>query len=140
MSRYETSRPFAVAATDIFCPKILLADVHGFLDNLKAPIELVEYRAQYYRYCISALLRAINVPVEKLEFVLGSSYQLSRAYTMDVYRLCSITSTHFAQKAGAEVVKQVDNPPISGLIYPLLQALDEEYLKVHVQFGGVDQR
>lgn len=57
--------------------KVLLADVHGFLDNLKAPIELVEYRAQYYRHCITALLRALNVPIEKLEFVLGSSYQMS---------------------------------------------------------------
>jgi len=57
--------------------KILLADVHAFLDNLKAPIELVEYRAKYYRYCITALLRAVNVPIEKLEFVLGSSYQMS---------------------------------------------------------------
>lgn len=44
--------------------KILLADVHGFLDNLKAPIELVEYRAKYYRYCITALLRAVNVPID----------------------------------------------------------------------------
>ncbi|MBR9683708.1 tyrosine--tRNA ligase, partial [Candidatus Woesearchaeota archaeon] len=26
------------------------------------------------------------------------------------------------------------------LIYPLMQALDEEYLKVDVQYGGVDQR
>jgi hypothetical protein len=25
-------------------------------------------------------------------------------------------------------------------MYPLLQALDEEYLKVDAQFGGVDQR
>jgi len=37
-------------------------------------------------------------------------------------------------------VKQVDNPTLSGLIYPLLQALDEEALDVHAQFGGVDQR
>jgi tyrosyl-tRNA synthetase len=29
--------------------KVLLADIHGFLDNLKAPIELVKYRAEYYR-------------------------------------------------------------------------------------------
>ncbi|KAJ5167514.1 uncharacterized protein N7482_006295 [Penicillium canariense] len=120
--------------------KVLLADVHAFLDNLKAPIELVEERAKYYRFCITALLRAVNVPVEKLEFVQGSSYQLTPKYTMDVYKLCSITSSHDARKAGAEVVKQTDNPPISGLIYPLLQAIDEEYLGVHAQFGGVDQR
>ncbi|KAJ5676506.1 tyrosyl-tRNA synthetase [Penicillium maclennaniae] len=120
--------------------KILLADVHAFLDNLKAPIELVEYRAKYYRFAITALLKACNVPVEKLEFVLGSSYQLSAKYTMDTYRACSITSTHDCAKAGSEVVKQSDNPPLSGLIYPILQALDEEYLDVHCQFGGVDQR
>ena len=47
---------------------------------------------------------------------------------------------HDAKKAGAEVVKQVDHPLLSGLLYPGLQALDEEYLKVDCQFGGVDQR
>jgi len=50
---------------------------HGFLDNLKAPIELVNYRAQYYQFCITAILQAVGVPTEKLEFVLGSSYQKS---------------------------------------------------------------
>ena len=29
----------------------------------------------------------------------------------------------------------MDNPTISGLIYPILQALDEEALDVHAQFG-----
>jgi len=28
---------------------------------------------------------------------------------------------------------------MSSLLYPGLQALDEEYLDVHMQFGGVDQ-
>jgi len=53
--------------------KVLLADIHGFLDNLKAPIEVVSYRAKYYEFVIHALLKAIGVPTEKLEFVLGSS-------------------------------------------------------------------
>ena len=120
--------------------KILLADIHGFLDNLKAPIELVKFRADYYRFVIRALLRAVNVPLDRLEFVLGSSYQLSSAYTMDVFRLASVVTEHDAKRAGAEVVKQVDNAPLSGLIYPLMQALDEEHLGVDAQFGGVDQR
>ena len=59
---------------------------------------------------------------------------------MDVYRLSSLVSEHDAKKAGAEVVKQSNNPLISGLLYPGLQALDEEYLKCDAQFGGVDQR
>lgn len=65
---------------------------------------------------------------------------MSREYTLDAYRLLATTSEHDAKKAGAEVVKQVDSPLLSGLVYPLLQALDEEYLKVDAQFGGVDQR
>ncbi|KAL9100783.1 MAG: hypothetical protein Q9163_003879 [Psora crenata] len=120
--------------------KILLADIHGFLDNLKAPIELVQFRAEYYKYVITALLKAVNVPIERLEFVLGSSYQLTSKYTMDLFRLSSVVTEHDAKKAGAEVVKQVDNATLSGLIYPLMQALDEEHLDVDAQFGGVDQR
>ncbi|MCJ1396294.1 hypothetical protein MMC18_009183 [Xylographa bjoerkii] len=120
--------------------KILLADIHGFLDNLKAPIELVKFRAEYYKYVIVSLLKAVNVPIERLEFVFGSSYQLTEKYTMDLFRLSSVVTEHDAKKAGAEVVKQVENATLSGLIYPLMQALDEEHLGVDAQFGGVDQR
>lgn len=42
--------------------------------------------------------------------------------------------------SGAEVVKQTQSPPLSGLLYPVYQWLDEEYLGVDAQFGGVDQR
>jgi tyrosyl-tRNA synthetase len=120
--------------------KILLADIHGFLDNLKAPIELVNFRADYYRFVITALLKAVGVSLDKLEFVLGSSYQLTAKYTMDLFRLSSVVTEHDAKKAGAEVVKQVENATMSGLIYPLMQSLDEQFLEVDAQFGGVDQR
>ncbi|KAL8727768.1 MAG: hypothetical protein Q9166_005823 [cf. Caloplaca sp. 2 TL-2023] len=120
--------------------KILLADIHGFLDNLKAPIELVKFRAEYYRFVITSLLKSLNVPIDRLEVVLGSSYQLSAEYAMDLFRLSSVVTEHDSKKAGAEVVKQVANPTLSGLIYPLMQTLDEQYLDVDVQFGGVDQR
>ena len=120
--------------------KILLADVHGFLDNLKAPEELVGFRAEYYRFVITALLKAVNVPVERLEFILGSSYQESKPYIRDLYRLSTAVTEHDAKKAGSEVVKQVSNTVMSSLIYPMMQVLDEEHLGVDVQFGGVDQR
>ena len=69
----------------------------------------------------------------------GSSYQLTKEYNLDNYRLCAIVTEHDAKKAGAEVVKQVESPLLSGLLYPGLQALDEQYLGVDFQFGGVDQ-
>lgn len=120
--------------------KILLADIHGYLDNMKAPLELVEFRAAYYSRLIKALLRAVGVDLSLLEFVLGSSYQLGKDYTMDRFKLEGVTRISVAQKAGAEVVKQTDDPTLGGLIYPLMQALDEQYLDVDAQFGGVDQR
>lgn len=58
---------------------------------------------------------------------------------MDNYRLCATVTEHDAKKAGAEVVKQVESPLLSGLLYPGLQALDEQYLDVDFQFGGIDQ-
>lgn len=97
---------------------ILLADIHGFLDNLKAPLELVQHRAEYYRLIITALLEAVGVPTEKLRFVLGSSYQKSPEYVMDVYKLSSLVSEHDAKRAGAEIVKQSDNAPLSGMRPP----------------------
>jgi tyrosyl-tRNA synthetase len=119
---------------------ILLADIHGFLDNLKAPLELVMHRAEFYRHIITAMLKAVGVSTEKLRVVLGSSYQKSPEYVMDVYKLASLISEHDAKKAGAEVVKQTDNAPLSGLLYPILQVLDEQYLDCDAQFGGMDQR
>lgn len=82
----------------------------------------------------------IGVPLDKLSFVKGTDYQLSREYTLDMYQMAAITTTEHTLKAGAEVVKQAKNPLMSSLIYPILQALDEQYLGVDIQFGGVDQR
>lgn len=103
---------------------------------MKAPLELVENRVEYYKKIITAILEAVGVSTEKLEFVLGSSYQRSSEYVMDVYRLAAMTSEHDCRKAGAEIVKQSTNAPMSGLLYPILQVLDEEYLKVDAELGG----
>ncbi|KAL2132364.1 hypothetical protein VTI74DRAFT_3905 [Chaetomium olivicolor] len=128
---------FLAAGCDV---TILLADIHGFLDNLKAPLELVAQRAEFYRHIITQMLQSVGVSTEKLRVVLGSSYQKSPEYVMDVYKMASLISEHDAKKAGAEVVKQTDNAPLSGLLYPILQVLDEQYLDCDAQFGGMDQR
>merc|ERR1712018_125150 len=119
---------------------ILFADLHAYLDNMKAPWELLKLRTEYYEHVIKAMLTSIGVPLDKLRFVRGTEFQLSQEYTMDVYKLSSLVTEHDARKAGAEVVKQVSHPLLSGLLYPGLQALDEQYLGCDAQFGGVDQR
>jgi tyrosyl-tRNA synthetase len=120
--------------------KILLADIHAYLDNMKSNWEVLNKRTQYYEFLIKEMLKAIDVPLDKLKFIKGTDFQLTKEYTLDVYKMTAIITTKGAQHAGAEVVKQVDNPKLSGLLYPLLQALDEVHLGVDVQLGGVDQR
>ena len=117
---------------------VLLADIHGFLDNLKAPVELVEHRVDYYELTISSLLSAVGVSTQlkNLTIVRGSSYQKTAEYVMDVYKLSACISEHDAKRAGAEIVKQSDSAPLSSLLYPILQVLDEQYLDCDAEFGG----
>lgn len=63
---------------------VLLADIHGFLDNLKAPIELVNKRVEYYRFTIESLLKAVEVDTKNLKFVTGSSYRKFHDYRINV--------------------------------------------------------
>lgn len=120
--------------------KILLADLHAALDSV--PWEILEKRYAYYEEAIKSILKTIDVDIKKLEFVKGSDIQLDKKYYNDMLKLSTITSLHDAKKSASEVVKNIegDNAKLSGLIYPLMQALDEEYLKVDAQFGGMDQR
>lgn len=119
---------------------ILFADLHAYLDNMKSSWEQLAYRTKYYEFIISEMLKAVGADLTQLRFVKGSDFQLKEAYTRDMFKLSAQVNMAEAKKAGAEVVKQVDAPKLSGLLYPLLQALDEEHLKVDAQFGGVDQR
>lgn len=120
--------------------KILFADVHAHLDNGKTPWGLVEHRCRWYEFAIKAMLQHIGVPLAGLEFVRGAEYQCGGAYALDLYRLAAHVNTGTAQKAAAQVVKMDRDPLLSNMIYPLMQALDEQHLDVDAQFGGRDQR
>ncbi len=121
-----------------FTAKILLADIHGALDN--TPWLLLEKRYEYYKNVITGLFEAIGSDLSKLQFVKGSDFQMKKDYMFDVLKVATFTTVHDCLKASADVVKHGDNPKLAGLIYPIMQALDEEYLGVDIQYGGVDQR
>ncbi len=121
-----------------FKAKILLADIHGALDN--TPWPLLEKRYDYYKNVITGLFEAVGSDLSQLEFVRGSEFQLKKDYMFDVLKMSTFATVHDCLKASSEVVKQTDNPKLAGLIYPVMQALDEEYLNVDIQYGGVDQR
>jgi tyrosyl-tRNA synthetase len=125
---------------------ILIADLHAHLDAMKSSFDQLKSRSKYYEMTIIALLSSIgslmkvdNI-VEKLKFVRGTDLQMNNKYTLDMYRLSAIVTERNAIKAGTNTVKQEKNIKLGSMLYPLLQALDEEYLDVDLQLGGIDQR
>ncbi len=121
-----------------FKVKLLLADLHGALDN--TPWDVLEKRYKYYSAIIPLMFRSVGADVKNLEIVKGSSFQLKKEYVLDVLKMSTFCSVNDCKRAASEVVKFGDNPMLSGLIYPIMQALDEVYLDVDVQYGGIDQR
>jgi len=121
-----------------FKVKVLLADIHGALDN--TPWDLLEKRYKYYEIVIPAMIEAMGGDLKNFELVKGSSFQIKDDYIMDVLKISTLASVRDCTRAASDVVKMGDNPKLSGLIYPILQAIDEEYLDVDIQMGAIDQR
>lgn len=121
-----------------FKVKVLLADLHGALDN--TPWELLEKRYEYYKIVIPALFESIGADLSKLEIIKGSDFQLQPKYFLDTLKMATNASVRDCTKAASEVVKMGDSPKLSGLIYPIMQSIDEQYLEADVQYGGQDQR
>ncbi|MDP3881528.1 MAG: tyrosine--tRNA ligase [Nanoarchaeota archaeon] len=118
--------------------KILIADLHAALDGVSW--EILDKRQAYYELLIPLMLQSVGVDTKKLEFVKGSKMQMKPEYFRDLLKLSTLTTVHDATRAASEVVKLGDNPKLGGILYPLMQALDEEYLGADIQFGGTDQR
>lgn len=115
--------------------KFLIADVHSALDDQKSKWDELERKAEYYKKCVE-----LGFPwAHKPEFVLGSSFQFDKDYHSDVLKMSALVTVARATRAASEVTR-MKNPKVSELIYPLMQALDEEYLEVDIQLGGIDQR
>tara|TARA_Y100000310_G_C20610268_1_gene777643 strand:- start:335 stop:1375 length:1041 start_codon:yes stop_codon:yes gene_type:complete len=120
--------------------KILLADLHAHLDDQKAPFDLLDKRVDYYKAAMEGMLKAVGADITNVEFVKGSDFQLKPDYSRDLLRMSALNTLTRTKRAAAGVVRFGEDPKLSGFIYPIMQALDEEYLEVDCQYGGIDQR
>jgi tyrosyl-tRNA synthetase len=114
---------------------VLLADLHAFL-NEKGTLEEVRAIADYNRDCFTAL----GLDPEKTEFVYGTEYQLKPDYMLKILRMARNTTLNRARRSMDEVSRNAENPMVSQMIYPLMQAVDIADLHIDLAVGGIDQR
>ena len=114
---------------------VLLADLHAYL-NRKGTMEEIAKIAEYNKRCFIAL----GLKEENTRFVLGTSYQLSSDYEMNVLRLACDTTLNRAKRSMDEVSRDAEDPHVSQMIYPLMQTMDIASLDLDVAMGGIDQR
>jgi len=113
---------------------VLLADVHAYL-NGKGTFEEIRETADQMR----EQFLAYGLDEERTEFIYGSEYQLDEEFALDLHQMELSTSLNRAQRAMAEL-QGGDTAKVSHVVYPLMQALDIEYLDVDLAVGGLDQR
>ncbi len=111
---------------------ILLADIHALL-NRKGNEDEIKKEVENWKKTI----RAIGI---KADIVLGSDFEFSKEYQLDVMRLAQNSTINRGLRSMQEIARDVENATISQLWYPLMQVADIKHLKIDVALGGLEQR
>lgn len=115
-----------------FQPVVLWADLHTYL-NKKGEEDWIADMARYWQ----ATFESLGLDAEYVE---GRSFQEDTAYFHDILQMAKETTINRGTRSMSEVARDEDTPYISQIIYPLMQALDIEYLDLDLAVAGIDQR
>lgn len=116
-----------------FNVKVLFADLHTYL-NKKGEEDWIQAMTEYWE----ATFEACGLDAE---FIRGREFQEKTEYFHDVLEMSLNTTINRGQRSMSEVASgDDDSRAISQIVYPLMQALDIEYLDVDVAMGATDQR
>ncbi|MEK6843973.1 MAG: tyrosine--tRNA ligase, partial [Nanoarchaeota archaeon] len=99
-----------------FDVKILLADIHALL-NRKGSEDEIKKEVNAWKKTIKAI--GVNA-----EVVLGSDFEFSKDYQLDVMRLAQNLTINRGLRGMQEVARDIENATISQLWYPLMQVVD----------------
>jgi len=114
---------------------VLLADLHAYL-NRKGSVDEIQEMVEYNKKCFVAL----GLQEKNTRYVCGTDFQLGSEYTLNMLKLSRTTTLNRARRSMDEVSRDAENPYVSQMIYPLMQAVDIAMLRVDVAVGGIDQR
>ncbi len=114
---------------------VLLADLHAYL-NRKGSMDEIREMVEYNKRCFIAL----GLDEKSTRYVCGTDFQLGSEYTLNMLKLSRTATLNRARRSMDEVSRDAENPYVSQMIYPLMQAVDIAMLKIDVAVGGIDQR
>lgn len=110
---------------------VLLADIHAMLNRKEE--SLIKKEIENWKKTIKYLGL-------KSEIRLGSEFQFSKEYQLDVMKISQSMSLNRGLRSMQEVARDIENATISQLWYPLMQVADIKHLNVDVALGGLEQR
>ncbi len=116
-----------------FNVKILFADLHTYL-NKKGEEDWIQAMTEYWQ----ATFEACGL---EAEYIRGREFQEDTDYFHDILEISLNTTINRGTRSMQEVARgDRDSQSVSQIVYPLMQALDIEYLDVDVAIGGIEQR
>lgn len=116
-----------------FQVKVLFADLHTYL-NKKGEEDWIASMTDYWQ----ATFEAMGLDAD---YIRGREFQEDTDYFHDLLQMSLNTTINRGVRSMQEVARgDPDSQSISQIIYPLMQALDIEYLDVDVAIGGIEQR
>ncbi|MFB6147895.1 MAG: tyrosine--tRNA ligase [Candidatus Nanohaloarchaea archaeon] len=114
-----------------FQPVVLWADLHAYL-NKKGDEEWLDAMSDYWQ----ATFEALGLDAE---YTRGRSFQEKTGYFHDILEMSQEVTLNRGERSMAEI-QSGENTYISHVVYPLMQALDIEYLDLDLAVAGIDQR
>ena len=115
--------------------KLLMADYHAWLNEKGSMEEIRETAKRYIKG-----FEALGVDIKKADVVFGSEFQLKEDYFTDIMKLSLRIRLLRARRSMTLIGREEEDPHISQLFYPLMQAIDIKHLKVDIAFGDLAQR
>ncbi|KAI5150112.1 tyrosyl-tRNA synthetase [Enteropsectra breve] len=115
--------------------KILLQDLHGFLEDPKTDMEKQELKTKYYMEIVKLVFKGMGI--SDISFKVASEHQFQNDFTFDIYRISSYTTVEDALQAGKQPCADNENGLLSTLLYANMMALDAHYARCDAVYQSV---